>query len=124
MRPCSPHLPFCALLTPPTPLPPRQLVDTVGHEETQTNAQVEQSSTVSATAAQPAELLALIRQLTATPGYKIVAFFTTARLTQLYSELFEALGFSILEMHSRKSQPHRNRVADQVRRGGTPGGYE
>mmetsp|Transcript_5566 Transcript_5566/g.17563 ORF Transcript_5566/g.17563 Transcript_5566/m.17563 type:complete len:603 (-) Transcript_5566:558-2366(-) len=94
-----------------------QLVDTVGHEETQTNAQVEQSSTVSATAAQPAELLALIRQLTGSAGYKIVVFFTTARLTQLYSELFEALGFSILEMHSRKSQPHRNRMADLFKTG-------
>lgn len=94
-----------------------QLVDTVGAEETQTNAQVDQSATVGATAAQPAELLALIRQLTDKPGYKLVVFFVTARLTQLYSELFVALGFPILEMHSRKSQPHRNRVADQFKNG-------
>lgn len=120
VQPPSPSL--SAPFPPGFPLPhfppafPSQLVDTVGHEETQTNAQVEQSSTVSATAAQPAELLALIRQLTGSAGYKIVVFFTTARLTQLYSELFEALGFSILEMHSRKSQPHRNRMADQVSR--------
>ena len=94
-----------------------QLVDTVGKEDAQTNAQVEQFVTITTPAAQASELLALLRRLSASPGYKLVIFFTTARLTQLYSELFVNLGWPILEMHSRKSQPHRTRVAEQFRNG-------
>mmetsp|Transcript_18252 Transcript_18252/g.58785 ORF Transcript_18252/g.58785 Transcript_18252/m.58785 type:complete len:617 (+) Transcript_18252:405-2255(+) len=93
-----------------------KLVDTVG-EETNTNAQVEQASTVTSLGGQAPELFALVQEATAEPGYKVVVFFTTARLTQLYSELFGASGVSVLEMHSRKSQPHRTRIADQFRDG-------
>ena len=35
----------------------------------------------------------------------------------LYAELFNMLGVSVLEMHSRKSQPHRTKMADQFRDG-------
>jgi len=96
--------------------PTVQLVDTVGEEE-QTNTQVEQCAIVTRPDSIPAELLALVRQLTATAGFKLVVFFVTARLTQLFAELFEKLGVAVLEMHSRKSQPHRTRVADQFRDG-------
>jgi len=47
----------------------------------------------------------------------MIIFFTTARLAQLYAELFTALGWAVIEMHSRKSQPHRTRAADQFREG-------
>jgi len=40
-----------------------------------------------------------------------------ARLTQLYSEAFALAGMAVLEMHSRKSQAQRTRVADQFRDG-------
>ena len=50
--------------------------------------------------------------------HKVVIFFTTARLTGLYAELFQSLGFDgVLEIHSRKSQSHRKRVAEQFRDG-------
>lgn len=43
---------------------------------------------------------------------------TTARLAGLYAELVSAIGgYTVLEMHSRKSQPHRTRVAEQFREG-------
>lgn len=47
--------------------------------------------------------------------FKIMVFFTTARLTGLYSELFTAAGVKVFEIHSRKSQAHRTKCADQFR---------
>lgn len=38
---------------------------------------------------------------------KILVFFTTARLTQYFSELFQWSGLDVTEMHSRKSQQKR-----------------
>ena len=49
------------------------------------------------------------------PDYKVVVFFTTARLTQLYAELFGGMGVRVLEIHSRKSQSQRNKVSDLFR---------
>ena len=36
-----------------------------------------------------------------------MVFFTTARLTGMYAELFDKMGMPVLELHSRKSQPQR-----------------
>lgn len=44
-------------------------------------------------------------------------FFPTARLTQLYAETFQVMGFPVLEMHSRKSQAVRTRMSDEFRAG-------
>jgi ATP-dependent RNA helicase MSS116 len=44
-----------------------------------------------------------------------MAFFVTARVTQFYCELFEAMGVEVLPMHSRKSQAQRTRTAEQFR---------
>ena len=101
--------------------PEAALVDTVGKEE-QTHQHIEQHATVAPCECLPAELLALLGEISAASadnpaGFKVVVFFVTARLTQLYAELFQALGFPVLEMHSRKSQPHRTRVAETFRNG-------
>jgi hypothetical protein len=45
-----------------------------------------------------------------------MAFFVTAHITRFYSELFEALGQPVLEMHSRKAQGFRTRAAEQFRK--------
>ncbi|KOO33436.1 hypothetical protein Ctob_012217, partial [Chrysochromulina tobinii] len=100
-----------------------QLIDTVGEEDQATHAHVPQKATVTSLATQAAELVALLQQATSAEGvgengaYKVLVFFTTARLAQLYAELFTALGWSIIEMHSRKSQPQRTRAADLFRDG-------
>ena len=80
--------------------------------------------TITPLARQAAELLALLRSLMAAARgagrrFKVVCFFTTARLTQLYAEAFgsQPCGCPVLEMHSRKSQPQRERVAEQFRLG-------
>jgi ATP-dependent RNA helicase MSS116 len=61
------------------------------------------------------ELYRALSEATAEPGYKVIVFFVTARLTQLFSEIFNAAGFKVLEMHSRKSQAHRTRMAEVFR---------
>jgi len=50
------------------------------------------------------------------PDFKVVVFFTTARLTQFYAELFGAMGLAVLEIHSRKSQSQRNKVSKRATR--------
>lgn len=49
------------------------------------------------------------------PEFKIMVFFVTARQTQFMAELFNALGVRVLETHSRKSQGHRTKVANEFR---------
>merc|ERR1719277_1045373 len=46
-----------------------------------------------------------------------MVFFVTARLTQFYSEQFCAAGCEVLEIHSRKTQNHRNKCSEQFRQG-------
>lgn len=78
--------------------------------------QVEQQYLVTSMTAQHAVLLAVIREhMRAEREFKVMCFFTTARITQFYCALFNALGVPVLEMHSRKSQAQRTRAADQFR---------
>merc|ERR1719281_2222891 len=44
-----------------------------------------------------------------------MVFFTTARQTQLYSQLFGQAGVPVLEVHSRKTQAHRTKCAQTFR---------
>ncbi len=57
----------------------------------------------------------LLSHIAKTPNFKIIVFFSTARVAGFLSELFTAAGLNILEMHSRKSQSYRTRVADEFR---------
>ena len=78
--------------------------------------QVEQQYLVTSMDSQHAALLAVIQEhMRADAEFKVMAFFTTARITQFYCALFNAMGISVLEMHSRKSQAQRTRAADQFR---------
>lgn len=49
--------------------------------------------------------------------YKIMVFFTTARLTQWAAALFQKAGVSVLEIHSRKSQSFRTSTSQKFREG-------
>merc|ERR1712086_1007641 len=52
--------------------------------------------------------------------YKIIVFFTTARLTGFMAELFNSVsrqtGYQVLEIHSRKSQSQRERSSAAFRK--------
>ena len=91
-------------------------VDCVGEDDSATNLQVQQWLTI----APLDDHLPLLVQLIAShqaqvPDHKVICFFPTARATQLAAELFVALGKPVSEIHSRKSQGHRTKAADQFR---------
>ena len=104
-------------------------VDTVGDADEQTHSHVPQCCVVcEGKKLHSAELVARLADACGAPDHKVIVFFTTARLTQLYSELLVGLQGAqargqapdlaflaktrILEIHSRKSQSHRTKVAD------------
>ena len=89
-------------------------VDTVGAEQS-THQHVTQRVTVTSMENHTAELIRLVQLAMKVDGYKIMVFFTTARLTQFYAELFNAMHVVTLEMHSRKSQSHRTKIAEKFR---------
>jgi len=91
-------------------------VDTVGEEEN-THEHVPQRVVVTDLHQQAHELLAQVAAARQEDGHKVVVFFTTARLTQFYAELFNLLGEPVLEIHSRLSQSRRTKVSDQFREG-------
>ena len=46
---------------------------------------------------------------------QVLVFFTTANLTALHAELFNAMQIPVLEIHSRKSQSARVKAAEAFR---------
>lgn len=74
-------------------------VDCVG-AEVQTNVQVIQHQLVVPFEAHAALLLALLQQHVASdPEYKVLAFFPTARMTQMYCELVQRCGLQVRVLH-------------------------
>jgi ATP-dependent RNA helicase MSS116 len=97
--------------------PDYQVVDTVGKEEN-THEHVDQFYLICEQETLLPQLVRLVEAAQADdPEYKVIVFFTTARLVQFYSEVFEKMGIPVLEIHSRKSQGHRNKVSDTFRNG-------
>ncbi|KAL3162374.1 hypothetical protein ABBQ32_010052 [Trebouxia sp. C0010 RCD-2024] len=95
-----------------------QLIDTVGEDSTHSSSQVQQSAMLVPMAQMPAQLLHILAEHRASdPSHKVLVFFTTAKLTQMYAEVCNAAGIPVLEIHSRKSQSHRTRVAGLFREG-------
>ncbi|CAM9465308.1 unnamed protein product [Heterosigma akashiwo] len=94
--------------------PSYELVDCVGEEES-THRHVPQSVLVCSMETQLAELAQIVEEGRQVPGHKIIVFFTTARLTQFYAEIFNFMGVPVLEMHSRKSQSARTKISEQFR---------
>ena len=96
--------------------PGHQYIDCVGDDAPATNLQVKQSLVV----APFHDHLTLLTQAIEAhqaeePNHKIMVFFPTARSTQLASEMFEAIGKPVFEIHSRKSQSVRTKAADKFR---------
>ncbi|OSX70405.1 hypothetical protein BU14_0766s0001 [Porphyra umbilicalis] len=87
-------------------------VDCVGEAEA-TNVHVTQAFAVVPIVHQLPALLAALRSARREhpDTFKVIVFFTTARMTQLAAALFTDLGLPVLEIHSRKSQGARAAVA-------------
>ncbi|CAN8069926.1 unnamed protein product [Agarophyton chilense] len=76
---------------------------------------VAQSLLVTRLQDQSAALAVLLMQCMKLSDYKIVVFFTTARHTQFYAQLFEAMGRSVFVLHSRLSEAERENVCSAFR---------
>ena len=95
-------------------------VDTVGKDEEQTHLHVQQQLMVTTQERLIRNLFAILdRETTCGKPYKIIVFFTTARLVGFMSEAFNSVagetGYRVLEIHSRKSQPARERASEEFR---------
>lgn len=98
--------------------PEYEFVNTVSEEEEQTHLHVRQELVVAPQADQISALASILFQEMSAGHYKVIVFFTTARLTGFMAELFnsvQAFG-KILEIHSRKSQGVRQKASDQFRK--------
>ncbi|GMH60491.1 hypothetical protein TrRE_jg4123, partial [Triparma retinervis] len=95
-----------------------QFVDTVGEEE-QTHLHVKQELVTLPLDKQVAGLAAILHRVTrGREKYKVIVFFTTARVTGFMAQLFTAMGDfgEVLEIHSRKSQSVRTKTSERFRK--------
>jgi ATP-dependent RNA helicase MSS116 len=94
------------------------VVNTVGDEDDQTHKHVIQESVIVPLAAQNEALYELIAMhKESCPHYKIIVFFTTARVASFSSRLFNAADCQTLELHSRLSQSKRTKTSETFRDG-------
>eukprot|EP00891_Asterochloris_glomerata_P006086 jgi/Astpho2/6086/Aster-04033 len=94
------------------------VIDTVGESDMHAHEQVQQSAMVVPLENAIASVWSVIaKHIQEEPDFKVMVFFTTARITQIYAELFNKMGCEVLELHSRKSQAYRTRVAEEFRKG-------
>lgn len=96
-------------------------VDTVGEDTEQTHLHVQQQLMITPQESQVCALANILeRESSDNKAYKIIVFFTTARLTGFMSELFNSVknqtGYDVLEIHSRKSQKQRERASEEFRK--------
>eukprot|EP00522_Entomoneis_paludosa_P013808 CAMPEP_0172445192 /NCGR_PEP_ID=MMETSP1065-20121228/5100_1 /TAXON_ID=265537 /ORGANISM="Amphiprora paludosa, Strain CCMP125" /LENGTH=652 /DNA_ID=CAMNT_0013195991 /DNA_START=30 /DNA_END=1988 /DNA_ORIENTATION=- len=101
--------------------PEYSFVNTVSEDEEQTHMHVQQEAMVSSQADQVHALAGLLAREASQEPYKVICFFTTARLTGFMAELFNSVKGAtkfgtILEIHSRKSQSARQKASDQFRK--------
>ena len=100
--------------------PSYTLIDTVGIEVEQTHSRVKQELVVVSQAQIVHAIEALLSVETpADKPFKVIVFFTTARLTGFMADLFNSvkseLGYSTMEIHSRMSQPSRLKASETFR---------
>ncbi|KAJ1416196.1 myc-regulated DEAD/H box 18 RNA helicase-like protein, partial [Ochromonadaceae sp. CCMP2298] len=97
-----------------------KVIDCVGEEVEQTHAHVPQlviEVPLDQTLRVMVQLLEQHMQQNSATGYKVIMFFTTARQTGYYAGILQSIGMKVAEIHSRKSQSHRTKVAEQFRQG-------
>lgn len=100
--------------------PKYHFVDTVGKDSEQTHERVQQQVMISNQEDQVRSIMSILERETSNKPYKIIVFFTTARLTGFLAELFNSVssqtGYKVLEIHSRKTQKARERASEEFRK--------
>lgn len=92
-----------------------EYVDCVGKDDQGTHQRVPQFVTVYNPNIQFEEIAEVLTEGMREPDFKIIIFFVTARLTGLHAELFDKMGFPVVEIHSRKSQSARTKASKRFR---------
>lgn len=92
-------------------------VDTVGELTEQTHLHVRQQVVTVPLSDSIAAISAILETHMQTVDYKIIVFLPTARHAGFMAQLFQFMGFQVLEMHSRKSQSQRTKTSDIFRAG-------
>jgi ATP-dependent RNA helicase MSS116, mitochondrial len=93
-------------------------IDTIGDEATNhTHEHVQQDVIVTTMEDLIPTILLRLREEIQIPNYKIIVFFTTARITGYMAALFRNFPefTNLLEIHSRKSQSYRTKSSEQFR---------
>jgi ATP-dependent RNA helicase MSS116 len=91
-------------------------IDCVGKEAVDTHSAVDQAAAVTSLADQMSILYReIMAERASDPLHKVIVFLPTARQTQFAAEALNAMGLPVLEIHSRKSQSQREKVAAQFR---------
>lgn len=94
--------------------PTHAFIDTVEEGDQETNVHVAQESIVCTLDNLIGILETTLQEhISRCPEYKIIVFFNTARVAGHMAQLFKKAKFNTLEMHSRKSQSYRVKVAKE-----------
>ncbi|KAI5058196.1 hypothetical protein GOP47_0026366 [Adiantum capillus-veneris] len=94
-----------------------EFVDTVGSDNQDTHAEVQQEFILAALEDQFQIVHSVLeKHINVEQQFKVLVFCVTARVTAFMFNLFKRLGFNSREIHSRKSQNQRNQVSEEFRR--------
>ncbi|MCO5567014.1 hypothetical protein L7F22_020697 [Adiantum nelumboides] len=97
--------------------PGYEFVDTVGSDNQDTHAEVQQECVVVPLEDQFEIIYSVLtKHINVEPQFKVLVFCVTARVTAFMFNLFKPLGLNAREIHSRKSQNQRNQVSEEFRR--------
>jgi ATP-dependent RNA helicase MSS116 len=95
-------------------------IDCIDPSEDSTNIQVDQTKLVVPFEQRIFALTQLLITAKQNPAAKVIVFFSTARECGYMAELCNFMGmFQVLEIHSRKSQGHRTKTAEQFKQSRT-----
>jgi ATP-dependent RNA helicase MSS116 len=92
-------------------------VDAVREECEQTHEHVKQHLHVVSPQNTIAALVSIINQHIRIPDYKILVFFTTARVAGFMADLFTVMSLNVMLIHSRMSQSARTKTSEKFRVG-------
>jgi ATP-dependent RNA helicase MSS116 len=92
-------------------------IDCIDPSEEVTNIQVDQTKHIVPFEQRVFALVQLLHTARANPAAKVIVFFSTARECGFIAEFCNQIGIGIpvMEIHSRKSQGHRTKTADQFK---------
>lgn len=94
-------------------------IDCIDPSEDSTNIQVDQTKLVVSFEQRIYAIVQLLADAQRNPAAKVIVFFSTARECGHMSELCNFMNIPVLEIHSRKSQGHRTKTAEQFKQSTT-----